>query len=152
MVSRFIIVLSVMSSLLWARPVFAFDEINTGYFNNLALQGFDATQYLISRSSKKGRDDFTYDWKGARWHFADANSLSLFKSDPDKYSPQYGGYCSNQMSLGNLSDIDPGVWLIFKDKLYFFGHTEGLDRWNATGISERVKDADENWLKYLAKK
>ncbi|MEH6404512.1 MAG: YHS domain-containing (seleno)protein [Sneathiella sp.] len=147
--SRFLFLLSVMLPLIWGTPASAFDEINTGYFDDLALQGFDAANYFTSNSSHEGSKEFTYEWKGVHWRFANAQSLDLFVSDPDKYSPQYGGYCSNQMSLGNLSSIDPGVWLIFKEKLYFFGHQEGLDRWTATGIATRIKDADEQWQKYL---
>jgi len=148
--SRFLFLFSVILPLLWGAPASAFDEVNTGYFNDLALQGFDSAHYFTSKSSQKGSGNFTYEWKGAHWRFANRESLKLFASNPDKYAPQYGGYCSNQMSLGNLSDIDPGVWLIFQEKLYFFGHQEGLDRWNATGIAARIKDADTQWLRYLA--
>ena len=148
--SRFLFLFSVLLPLLWGVPASAFEEINTGCFDDLALQGFDSAQYFTSKSSQKGSNEFTYEWKGAHWRFANRESLNLFVNDPDKYAPQYGGYCSNQMSLGNLSDIDPGVWLIFQEKLYFFGHQEGLDRWNATGIAARIKDADAQWLRYLA--
>ncbi len=128
----------------------AFEEIQTGYFNKTALQGFDSSRYLTDGLSVKGSKTFVFDWKGATWHFADAESRDLFAASPNQYAPQYGGYCSNQMSLGNLSNIDPGVWLIHKEKLYFFGHQIGKDRWQETGIDARIKDADRHWKKYMA--
>jgi len=152
MLHKFLFFLSFLMAVVVAAPAFAFDEINTGYFNNLALQGYDSTGYFSSKKANEGDKSLTVTWKGAEWRFADAKSRDLFAANPGKYAPQYGGYCSNQMSLGNLSDIDPGVWLIHGDKLFFFGHKEGKDRWERTGIAERIADADRNWLLYLADK
>ena len=128
----------------------AFEEINTGYISDLAVDGYDSTAYFQQNASKDGNKEYSLEWRGATWRFIDKKSLDLFTANPDKYRPQYGGYCSNQMSLGNLSDIDPGVWLIFEDKLYLFGHDVGRERWVETGIADRIKDADNHWQKYLA--
>lgn len=130
----------------------AFDEINKSYPGGVAVDGYDSVAYFKQSKPEAGESDHTVEWKGAVWRFADAKSRDLFAATPDAYAPQYGGYCSNQMSLGNLSDIDPGVWLIFEDKLYLFGHDIGRQRWHETGIAERIKDADRNWQQYLAKK
>lgn len=150
MLSRILFVLSLLSFISVTTPALAFEAINTGYFNNLALQGYDSTGYLTKNQAGLGDETLSFTWKGAEWRFADRKSRDLFAANPDKYAPQYGGYCSNQMSLGNLSDIDPGVWLIFNEKLYFFGHQEGKDRWQQTGISDRIADADHHWKKYLS--
>ena len=129
----------------------AFDEINTGYLSDDAVAGYDTTAYFQHAAPTEGDSDYSFKWNGATWKFADKASLDLFAANPDKYRPQYGGYCSNQMSLGNLSNIDPGVWLIYDDKLYLFGHDVGRERWENTGVAERIKDADGYWQKYLAK-
>jgi len=133
-----------------SQNAFAFDEINTGYFNDTALHGFDSARYHTDGQVTQGSEEYVLEHKGAIWRFADQKSRDLFAADPDKYSPQFGGYCSNQMSLGNLSDIDPGVWLIHKEKLYFFGHQAGKDRWISTGIDARIKDAEKHWTAYLS--
>ncbi len=137
---------------LGSSPAYAFDEINKSFVGGVAVDGYDSVAYFTDKKPEEGQSDFSVEWKGATWRFADARSRDLFKANPDSYAPQYGGYCSNQMSLGNLSDVDPGVWLIFDDKLYLFGHDVGKERWESTGIAARIKDADENWKKYLAKK
>lgn len=144
------IILFMLASL--PGTALAFDEINTGFFDSLALKGYDSAGYFNNSPETTGDDKFTYEWKGATWKFANAESRDLFAKSPEKYAPQYGGYCSNQMSLGNLSDIDPGVWLIHKGKLYFFGHDVGRDRWERTGIDARIADADKHWKEYLANK
>lgn len=136
-------------ALIAASNAFAFEEINTGYFNDTALHGFDSARYHIDGTAAEGSGDFVVKYKGAEWRFADAKSRELFAENPERYAPQFGGYCSNQMSLGNLADVDPGVWLIHKEKLYFFGHQAGKDRWISTGIDARIKDAEQNWQAYL---
>lgn len=144
-------ILILLAGVLLSSPAFAFNEINTGYFDETALKGYDTSAYFTRAQPVEGDKQFALEWKGAQWHFADARSRDLFKENPDKYAPQYGGYCSNQMSLGNIADVDPGVWLIHKDKLYFFGHQAGKDRWQATGIDARIKDADQHWKDYLSR-
>lgn len=144
-------ILILLVGVLLSSPAFAFNEINTGYFDETALQGYDTSGYFTRAQPVEGDKQFAFEWKGAQWYFADARSRDLFKANPDKYAPQYGGYCSNQMSLGNIANVDPGVWLIHNDKLYFFGHQAGKDRWQTTGIDARIKDADQHWKDYLSR-
>ena len=136
-------------ALIAASNASAFEEINTGYFNDTALHGFDSAHYHTDGTAAEGSGDFVVEYKGAEWRFADAKSRELFAENPERYAPQFGGYCSNQMSLGNLADVDPGIWLIHKEKLYFFGHQAGKDRWISTGIDARIKDAEQNRQAYL---
>lgn len=130
----------------------AFDEVNTSFLGNKAVSGYDSTAYFTKARPEEGKGSFIFKYKGANWQFADQKSRDLFAADPEAYAPQYGGYCSNQMSLGNLADTDPGVWLIHKGRLYLFGHDVGRDRWQGLGIDEQVKAADRNWQEYLAQK
>lgn len=147
MLTRFLIcIVFILSPLYMAH---AFDEINTSYLSDEAVSGYDTTAYFQKAEPTEGKNNYSFKWKGAVWKFADKNSLDLFRANPNKYRPQYGGYCSNQMSLGNLSNINPGVWLIHADKLYLFGHDIGRQRWKDTGISARILDADAHWQKYL---
>lgn len=128
---------------------FAFDEINTGYLSDVTIDGYDATAYHIKGEPVEGLSKYKFSWKGADWYFLRVKDRDLFAANPEGYAPQYGGYCSNQMSLGNLSDIDPGVWLIHGGKLYLFGHDVGRARWLKTGVVDRIKDADKHWKEYM---
>ena len=141
---------AILFLLLAIGPAQAFDEVNKGFFDELALKGYDSTAYFDARRPESGREAFTFEWKGAVWRFARAEDRDRFAANPNAYAPQYGGYCSNQMSLGNLSDTDPHVWLIHDRKLYLFGHQAGRDRWERTGIEKQIREADRHWRDYLA--
>jgi len=69
----------------------ATDPINTDS-RGLAIEGYDPIAYFTERKPLKGSKEFTYKWMGATWRFASAEHLDLFKSNPETYAPQYGGY------------------------------------------------------------
>jgi YHS domain-containing protein len=58
----------------------------------IAIKGYDPVAYFTMSKPVKGSDEFTYEWKGAKWQFSSKEHLALFSADPDKYAPQYGGY------------------------------------------------------------
>ena len=128
----------------------AFEEINKSYFGGVALGGYDAVAYFTDARALKGDKSHTVVWKGATWLFASEENRDLFAATPDSFAPQYGGHCSNQMSLGNLSDIDPEIWRIIDGRLYLFGHDAGRVRWKDE-TRNRISDADRHWRSYLAR-
>ncbi len=120
------------------------------YFGGVALGGYDAVSYFTDSKADKGNKSYAVKWKDATWLFSKHANRQLFLASPESYAPQYGGYCSNQMSLGNLSDIDVEVWRIIDNKLYLFGHDSGRVRW-ASETDQRISDADQHWRSYLAR-
>jgi hypothetical protein len=131
-------------------PVLAFEKTNVSYFGGVALGGYDAVSYFTVSKAVKGSKTYSVEWEEATWLFASDTNRQRFVASPEAFAPQYGGYCSNQMSLGNLSDIDTDVWRIIDDKLYLFGHDEGRVRW-ASETDQRISDADQHWRSYLAR-
>jgi YHS domain-containing protein len=77
------------------RPVlpaaWAIEPVNTDA-QGLAIKGYDPVAYFVEGKPIKGTEKFAYQWMGAEWRFASAEHLDLFKSNPEKYAPQYGGY------------------------------------------------------------
>ena len=65
--------------------------INTNW-QGVAIKGYDPVAYFTKGQPIKGKKEFEFEWNGAKWRFADAEHRDLFKSDPEKYAPQYGGY------------------------------------------------------------
>jgi hypothetical protein len=149
---RFLILLVLIFSLtpIFTAPVQAFEEVNKSFFGSLALGGYDAVSYFTESKAVKGNENYALEWKKARWLFSSDANRQRFKASPETFAPQYGGYCSNQMSLGYLSDIDPDVWRIIDNKLYLFGHREGRVRW-VSETGQRVLDGDYHWRSYLAR-
>src|SRR5260370_32543483 len=86
--------------------------------DDVGLKGYDPVAYFTRGEPTPGVDRYTYRWKGVSYRFASAEDLGLFKRNPEKYLPQYGGYCAYAMSLNRIADIDPSEWTILDGKLY----------------------------------
>ena len=89
------------------------DAVNTkGFGNSAAIKGYDTVAYFTESKPVKGSEEFTTQWHGATWQFSSKENLELFKANPDKYAPQYGGYCAWAMADGNgrTAGIDSDVW------------------------------------------
>ena len=146
----FLLLVLIFLTMMPLQQARAVDEINLGYFSDLAMDGYDAVDYFNQSKPVKGKKAYSYVWKQATWLFSSEANMKQFITTPEAFAPQYGGYCSNQMSLGNLSDIDPGVWRIIDKKLYLFGHDAGRVRW-AGKTEQRISEADHHWRSYLIK-
>lgn len=86
--------------------------------SDTAILGYDTVAYFTAGKPVKGQDRFAAEWKGATWKFASQVNLDLFKSDPEKYAPQYGGYCAYGVAQGNLVSIEPDKFTVREGKLY----------------------------------
>ncbi len=73
------------------NTVMAFDEVNKTSFG-VAIKGYDTVAYHTENRAMKGKREFSYNWNDAVWYFATAENRDLFKADPERYAPQYGGY------------------------------------------------------------
>ena len=75
--------------------------ISTGFFSNKALDGYDTVAYFTEGQAIKGNPQWSTNYKGAEWHFSKVEHLQLFLKAPEKYAPQYGGYCAWGVSTKN---------------------------------------------------
>lgn len=94
---------------------------NSSFFaktTDTAINGYDSVAYFTEHKPVKGQDTFVFEWKGAKWKFASQANLDLFKASPDKFSPQYGGYCAYGVATDNLVKVDPAQFTILDGKLY----------------------------------
>lgn len=94
------------------------DPIETGTFNNKAIYGYDTVAYFTQNKAVKGKDEFMSNYKGAEWYFSSAEHKAMFDADPEKYAPQYGGYCAYAMSRGRFVGVDEDAFTIYNGKLY----------------------------------
>jgi hypothetical protein len=86
--------------------------------NNQAIGGYDPVAYFKESKPVKGQDQFTFVWKDATWKFSSAENLNDFKATPEKYAPQFGGYCAYGMSENHKAPTSPDAWTIVDEKLY----------------------------------
>lgn len=80
-----------------------------GWFQKqgVAVNGYDVVAYFTQGQAVPGQAAFTFQWQGANWQFATARHLALFKENPEKYAPQYGGYCAYGCSQHHQSPTNP---------------------------------------------
>ncbi|MEM8983815.1 MAG: YHS domain-containing (seleno)protein [Pseudomonadota bacterium] len=118
--------------------------IYTGVFSNTALKGYDTVAYFTEGKPVKGDERFATTWNGAEWLFASQANLDAFTGDPEKYAPQYGGYCAWAVSQGSTASADPKIWAIVDDKLYVNYNRKIGKRWEADRANF-IELADANW-------
>jgi YHS domain-containing protein len=131
--------------LLSSGQVLAADPpIYTGFFSEKAVSGYDTVAYFTDNKAVKGKKKYTYKYMEAVWYFKNQKNLDIFKASPNKYAPQYGGYCAWSVSEGNNASGDPKQWTIVNDKLYLNYDQEIQDRWLGNRDAFIIK-ADKNW-------
>ena len=118
--------------------------------NGVAIKGTDTVAYFNEGRAVKGSDRFTYEWMGATWKFASAENRDLFASNPEKYAPQYGGFCAWAVSQGYTAPIDPNAWKIVNDKLYL-NYNKRVQRTWEKDIPGNITKADRNWPRLMNK-
>jgi YHS domain-containing protein len=115
-----------------------------GWFDDLAVGGYDAVAYFAAGKPVEGKQAFEYKYKGATWRFSTAENLSAFKTAPDRYAPQYGGYCAWAVSQGYTASGDPKNWRIVNGKLYLNYNTDIQKKWEKD-IPGLIAKGDANW-------
>jgi YHS domain-containing protein len=113
----------------------------------LALKGYDPVAYFTEGKPIEGRGEFEAEWRGARWRFATADNREAFLREPDKYAPQYGGYCSWAVGHGYTAKGDPQAWKILDGKLYLNYDQDVRAQWERE-IPALISKGDENWLSF----
>jgi YHS domain-containing protein len=119
-------------------------EIFTGLVKGVAVGGYDPVAYFTERKPVSGKADITFSWKGATWRFVSAQNRDAFKADPEKYAPQYGGYCAFAVSQGATAKGDPKVWTVVDGKLYLNLSASVQKTWEKD-VPGYIKSADKNW-------
>jgi YHS domain-containing protein len=126
-----------------------FAKVNTGP-DSVAIKGFDAVAYFAAGSAAKGNPKFEFAWNGAKWLFSNAENLDRFRSDPEAYAPQFGGYCSYAVSKGYTADGDPEAWKLVDGKLYLNYNPEVKTLWEKDEAANIAK-GETNWASFEAK-
>jgi len=120
--------------------------------NGLALGGYDAVAYQTQQKAIEGKSTYSYRYNDAVYYFASENNLLLFKKNPEKFLPAYGGWCAYAMGdSGDKVKVDPETFKIINGRLYlfynfFFNNT--LDSWNENETVLK-RNADNNWNKII---
>ncbi|SFC86003.1 YHS domain-containing (seleno)protein [Algibacter pectinivorans] len=117
--------------------------------------GYDVVAYFNNKAIE-GNVKFTTSFDGANYKFSSEDNLKVFKKHPEKYIPEYGGYCAYAIGVkGDKVSINPKTFQIKEEKLYLFYNAWGtntLELWKKEDENKLREKADKNWQKIKFKK
>lgn len=110
----------------------------------LAIGGYDPVAYFTEQRPVKGSPEFQSVHRGSTFQFASDAHRQAFAADPDKFAPQYGGYCAYGMAKGYKAKIDPAAFTVVDGKLFLNYNDTVRAQW-LSDISGYIRKADANW-------
>lgn len=145
----------VVSLLFAAHSALAASVINTnGPQEGIAISGFDTVAFFTEKKALQGKPEHSYEWMGAKWLFSGQQNLDLFKANPEKYAPQYGGHCAYGASEGYVSR-KPVNGLFEVAYLFPDGNTSRYGAYNSWwqsggGPQRRIESGNQHWPRLKA--
>ena len=112
--------------------------------DGVAIDGYDPVAYITEQKPVKGSPEFQSVHRGSTFQFASAAHRDVFAAEPDKYAPQYGGYCAYGMAKGYKAKIDPAAFSVIRGTLYLNYSDAVRSRW-LSDVSGYIQQADANW-------
>lgn len=109
-----------------------------------AINGYDPVAFFTQGKAVKGSDSSTYQWNSATWYFVSKQHLDSFKATPERYAPQYGGYCAYGTAEGHKAPTKPETWTIENGRLYFNYNLNVRKEWDKNRAA-LIQKADANW-------
>jgi len=116
------------------------------YYNDkgIAVKGYDVVAYFNDHMPVEGSSKYSYQWQNVVWQFKNQSNLDAFKNNPEKYAPQFGGYCAYGVSENHKSPTDPAAFTIVNDKLYLNYNLKVKELW-IKDTTERIQKGETNW-------
>jgi YHS domain-containing protein len=135
---------SIVSLGLFGAPALSGELVNVAGASGIALDGYDPVAFFIEKKSTHGDPAISATYKGATYFFASKEHKAKFEADPEKYVPQYGGYCAFGVALGALFPVDINTWQVRNKKLYLNLNPVILEKFNKD-FEGQVAKAEKNW-------
>jgi YHS domain-containing protein len=112
--------------------------------DGVAIHGYDPVDYFAEMKPVKGLAEFHAEYQGSTFHFSTVANRDTFMANPDKFAPQYGGYCAFGMAKGYKAVIDPDAFTVVGDKLYLNYSETVRSKWKLD-IPGYIGKANANW-------
>lgn len=110
----------------------------------IGIKGYDPVAYFVDSGPRHGDAQYFVDHDGRRYLFASAANRDQFLAQPDRFLPQYAGFCASAMWVGARYEADPKNWRISDGRLFIFAGKNGAASF-AANESTSMADADEHW-------
>lgn len=136
--------LSVAAAFTMSSFAFAVDNNINVTDNDLAIHGYDPVAYFTKGKPTKGSAKYSATHEGAIYNFSSVANRDKFKSNPEKYAPQFGGYCAMGVALNQKLDVDPSAWYIADNKLYLNLNSAVQKKW-MEDVTGNINTAHRTW-------
>lgn len=110
----------------------------------VALRGYDPVSYFTVGKAELGSPAHSHVHQGSRFHFASAGNRQKFLDNPEKYAPQFGGYCAYGTSRGYKVSTSPDAFSVVDGKLYLNYNREVVKIWKQD-VPGNIALAEEKW-------
>ena len=134
----------VAASLLIGSVSFAADIDVNATENDIAINGYDAVSYFTQSKAVKGSQKYTASHKSAIYQFSSKDNRDLFRMNPEKFAPQFGGFCAMGVALNKKLDTDPTAWKIINGKLYLNLNNAVQKKW-LSDVPGHLETANRVW-------
>jgi hypothetical protein len=108
-----------------------------------ALGGYDPISYFTDGRPEKGAGEFWFAFDDAIYLFHDAGHRAMFAADPERYAPQYAGFCAGGVSEGYKTEPDPEAWAVLNGKLFVFQRKDKVAEFKSD--LSFIEKANANW-------
>jgi len=134
----------IAAIMLLSVSAFAGELVNVSGASKAAINGYDPVAFFTDSKPVNGSPFITAEHRGATYFFASEEHKKLFTENPDKYAPQFGGFCAFGVGLGKLFPVDINTWQVRDGKLYLNLNADIVKKFNAD-FDANVAKADKNW-------
>lgn len=135
--------LSAPAVLVLSRPAMAREpEIYTE--GGIAIDGSDTVAYFAENGPVAGNAAHEVEWNGANWRFVSTQNASAFSANPEKFAPQFGGYCAFAASRGYLAPTTPEAWTVYEGQLFLNANLRARELW-LQDIPGNIAKGRANW-------
>ncbi len=110
----------------------------------IAINGYDPVAYFTQGKPVAGIAGIEAAWNGATWLFSSEANKAAFVAAPEKYAPQYGGYCAYAVSKGYTAKTDPAAFTVRSGKLYLNYSPAVAQTWLGA-VDANIAAGDANW-------
>ena len=110
----------------------------------VAIQGYDPVAYFTKAEAVRGSSKFVHDWNGTAWFFSSAEHRDQFAAAPEKYAPQFGGFCALSVASGKNARGGGDAWTMHNGKLYLNYDKAVAERFRRD-ISGNISRAEGWW-------
>lgn len=134
----FLLILAALPIAAQSKTLVLLDE------HGVIINGYDAVAYFTENKAVQGNPKYQSIYEGAKYYFASSKNKALFDSNPEKYKPQFGGYCAMGVRMGELEEIDVNKFVI-EDGRLLLQRNDKAHKMFMMNPEENLKLADQNW-------